>query len=262
MDRVFFSIGPITVYWYSIMILLAVLAAMLVVNIVSKKSNMKEYFDNLIFYLIIFGVIGARIYYVAFEFDSYKNNLIDILKVWEGGLAIYGGIIAGIIVTIYFAKKYKKNFIGTTDILVLGLILAQSIGRWGNFFNHEAHGGEVARSVLESFHIPNFIIEGMHIDGVYYHPTFLYESLWCLVGFILLLIIRKISKNKEGVSTSIYFIWYGVGRFFIEGLRTDSLYIGSLRISQVVSIIMVLVGVIILSISVGKKKEEMIESAE
>lgn len=255
MERVFFSFGPITIYWYSIMILLAVIAGMIVVSIASRKSNMKDYFDNLIFYLIIFGVIGARLYYVAFEFDSYKHNLIDILKVWEGGLAIYGGIIAGIIVTIFFAKKYKQNFIKTTDILVLGLILAQAIGRWGNFFNHEAHGGAVARSVLENLHIPKFIIEGMYIEGIYYHPTFLYESLWCILGFIILLIVRKMTKKKEGVSTGLYFVWYGVGRFFIEGLRTDSLYVGSLRISQIVSIIMVIVGIVILSISIGKKKE-------
>ena len=255
MDRVFFSMGPITIYWYSIMILLAVIAGMIVVSIASKKSNMKEYFDNLIFYLIIFGVIGARLYYVIFEFDSYKGNLLDILKVWEGGLAIYGGIIAGLIVTIFFAKKYKQKFIKTTDILVLGLILAQAIGRWGNFFNHEAHGGAVARSVLANLHIPKFIIEGMNIEGIYYHPTFLYESLWCLLGFIILLVVRKMTKKKEGITTGGYFIWYGVGRFFLEGLRTDSLYVGSLRISQVVSIVMVVVGIVILSISIGKKEE-------
>lgn len=259
MNRVFFSLGPITIYWYSIMILLAVLVAMFIINIESKKNYMKEYFDNLLFYLIIFGVIGARIYYVIFEFNSYRYDLLSVFKVWEGGLAIYGAIIAGLIVIIYYAIKNKQSILKTTDILVPGLIIGQAIGRWGNFFNHEAHGAAVTLAYLKKLHIPKFIINGMYIDGVYYHPTFLYESVWCLIGFCVLLLVKKISNKIEGMVTYIYFIWYGVGRFFIEGLRTDSLYLGSVRVSQLVSVALIMIGIIGICIKVIKTKKEVIE---
>ena len=153
MKRVFFSFGPITIYWYSIMIILAILVGMLIASRESKKMKMKDYIDGLIFYLIIFGVIGARLYYVIFEFDSYKDNLLSILKVWEGGLAIYGAVIAGFLVIIYHGIKYKYGVLKTSDILVPSLIIGQAIGRWGNFFNQEAHGGIVAKSFLENLHL-------------------------------------------------------------------------------------------------------------
>ena len=257
MNREFFSVGKITIYWYSIMILLGILTAYYIIMKEAKRQNKKTYFDNLIFYLIIFGIIGARLYYVIFEFDSYKYNLLDILKVWEGGLAIYGGIIVGIIFTIYYAKKHKQSIIKTTDVLAPGLIIAQAIGRWGNFFNGEAHGSEVTLTFLKSLKLPSFIIKGMHINGAYYHPTFLYESLWCLLGFIILLIIRKIIKRKEGITTYTYFIWYGIGRFLIEGLRTDSLYIGRIRVSQLVSLILIILGIIGIIINLIKIKKEV-----
>ena len=255
MNRVFLSLGPITIYWYSVTMLLAVLTGIFVAAREAKRQNQKEYLDNLLFYLIIFGIIGARLYYVIFEFDNYKYDLLSIFKVWEGGLAIYGSIIAGILVVIYYSRKHKKSIINTTDILVPGLIIGQSIGRWGNFFNQEAHGTEVTLDFLQRLHLPKFIIEGMHINGTYYHPTFLYESLWCLLGFIILLLIRKYTKRKEGIVTYSYFIWYGIGRLFIEGLRTDSLYIGSIRVSQLVSIILILIGTIGIVINIIKRKE-------
>ena len=255
MSRVFFSLGPITIYWYSVMILIAVLTGMFIVNIESKKNYMKDYFDNLLFYLIIFGVLGARIYYVIFEFDKYKSDLLSIFKVWEGGLAIYGAIIAGLGVIIYYAIKNKESILKTTDILVLGLIIGQAIGRWGNFFNHEAHGGIVSLEYLQHLHIPKFIINGMYIDGVYYHPTFLYESLWCLIGFLILLLIKKFFYKFEGLTTYTYFIWYGIGRFFIEGLRTDSLYIGTVRVSQLVSVLLIMIGIIGIFVKIFKAKE-------
>ena len=152
-------------------------------------------------------------------------------------------------------KKYKQDMVMIIDTVVPGLILAQAIGRWGNFFNSEAHGGIVSRAFLEKLHIPKFIIDGMYINGVYYHPTFLYESIWCLLGFILLMLLRKFSKRKRGILMYSYFIWYGTGRFFIEGLRTDSLYIGMFRISQIVSLILVIVGIVGI-INIYIKKEE------
>ena len=244
MDRIFIDLGAIKIYWYSVMILLGVMVALYVSLRESKKVGLYEYFENLIFEILLFGIIGARLYYVIFNFSVYKHDLLAIFKIWEGGLAIYGGIIGGLLVIIYNAKKHKQSIIKTTDVVAPGLIIAQAIGRWGNFFNGEAHGTEVTYSFLKKLHLPKFIIDGMYIDGTYYHPTFLYESIWCLIGFILLLIIRKIAKRKKGIVTYSYFIWYGIGRFLIEGLRTDSLYLGSFRISQVVSIIIVLIGIV------------------
>lgn len=258
MNRVFLELGNFKIYWYSIMILLGVLVASYVILKEAKRNNMKDYIENIIFYALIIGIIGARLYYVIFYEESY--NLISVLEIWNGGLAIYGGIIAGLITVIYLAKKYKQSILKTTDILVPGLIIAQSIGRWGNFFNKEAYGPNVSLSFLHKLHIPNFIIEGMNIGGKYCnpycHPTFLYESIWCLLGFIVLLIIRKISNRKKGILTYTYFIWYGVGRFFIEALRTDSLYIGNFKVSQVVSIILIIIGIIGIINSYIKKEVE------
>ncbi len=254
MNKVFLSIGGISIYWYSVLILIGVLVAIYIALKESKKHNMYDYINDLITYVIIFGILGARLYYVIFNFQLYKNNLIDILKIWEGGLAIYGGVIAGFLVVVYLAKKRKKKIIQTTDIIVPGLILAQAIGRWGNFFNQEAFGKEVSLEFLKSLHLPNFIINGMHINGTYYHPTFLYESIWCILGFILLITLRKITKRKIGIMTYTYFIWYGIGRFFIEGLRTDSLYIGIFRVSQLVSIFLVITGILGIIINIRKEK--------
>ncbi len=254
MNRVFINIGPITIYYYSIIILISIITGISLAYKESDNYNLKKYIDNLVTYIIIFGIIGARIYYVIFKFNDYKNNILDIFKIWEGGIAIYGAIIGGFTAIVYYAKKKKQSIITTTDIIVPGLILAQAIGRWGNFFNGEAHGTEVTLEFLKELHLPNFIINGMHINGAYYHPTFLYESLWCLLGFIILLIIRKVTKRKKGIMTSCYFIWYGIGRAFIEGLRTDSLFLFNLRISQILSIILVIGGIIGLVLSLRGEK--------
>lgn len=257
MNRILVSIGPITIYWYSVTMLLAVLTGIYIATKEAKRNGLKEYIDNILFSLIIFGIIGARLYYVIFNFSIYKNDLLSIFKVWEGGLAIYGAIIAGLLVIIYYAKKNRESIIKTTDIFVPGLILAQAIGRWGNFFNGEAHGIEVSLKYLQSLHLPKFIINGMYINGAYYHPTFLYESLWCLLGFIILLIIRKLTNRKKGIVTYSYFIWYGIGRLFIEGLRTDSLYLGNIRISQLVSIILLATGIVGIILENKKTKKEV-----
>jgi len=256
MNRISFELGPITIYWYSVTMLLAVLTGIYLAIKESKKQSMYPFISDLVTYIIIFGIIGARLYYVIFNFDNYKYDLLSIFKIWEGGIAIYGAIIGGFLAIVYLARKRKQSIIKTTDIIVPGLILAQSIGRWGNFFNGEAHGTEVTLEFLQNLHLPNYIIEGMHIDGTYYHPTFLYESIWCLIGFIILIIIRKLTKRKDGIMTYSYFIWYGIGRLFIEGLRTDSLYLGDFRISQLVSIFLIITGIIgiIISILKGKKK--------
>lgn len=252
MSRVLFSIGPIHIYYYSITMLLAIISGVYLTMREAHRQKVITYFEDLLFKLIIFGIIGARIYYVVFNFSVYKDDILSIFKIWEGGLAIYGAIIAGFITIIYNSKKQNISILKTTDIIVPGLILAQAIGRWGNFFNKEAHGAIVSLDYLKSYHLPDFIINGMYINGFYYKPTFLYESIWCLLGFIVLLILRNIIKRKEGIITYTYFIWYGIGRLIIEGLRTDSLYLGSIRISQLVSIILIMSGIIGLILSTIK----------
>lgn len=260
MNRILFTIGPITIYWYSVIMVVAVLIGITLAIRESKKHAMESFISDLIMNTIVWGIIGARLYYVVFNFEKYENNLLSIFKIWEGGIAIYGAIIGGFLAIVYLAKKRSQSIIMATDIIVPGLILAQSIGRWGNFFNGEAHGTIVSLEFLKSLHLPNFIIEGMYINGSYYHPTFLYESIWCLLGFIILIILRKILKRKKGIMTFSYFIWYGIGRLFIEGLRTDSLYLGNYRISQIVSIILIIVGIIgiIISLVKGNKYERKV----
>ena len=222
-----------------------------------KKYNYpKDFLFNLCFWAIIFGFIGARIYYVLFNFDIYKNDPISIFKIWEGGLAIHGGLIAGSITMYLYCKKYNVRLLKITDMAVPGILLAQSIGRWGNFFNMEAHGGAVLRSTLESFHIPEFIINGMNINGVYYHPTFFYESLWCLLGFIIFILLKHYKYLKVGSLTFSYLCFYSVGRFVIEALRTDSLMIGGFKVAQILSIILFIIGIIGLMLETRKGKFE------
>ena len=255
MNRTILSIGNFHIYWYSVLIATGIIIGLyLLLKEASKQNISKDTIIDIAFYTIIWGIIGARIYYVIFNIKPYLSNPLSILYVWEGGLAIYGGIIGGLITLAYQTKKKNISLGKLTDMIVPSLILAQAIGRWGNFFNQEAHGGIVSLEFLKNIHIPNFIIKGMYINGNYYHPTFFYESLWCLLGFILLVIIRKLLKNsKDGTLTFIYLIWYGIGRFFIEGLRTDSLYLGMFRISQIVSIVIIIIGII--GLIYNKRKE-------
>ena len=195
MNRTLIKLGPISIYWYSVMIALGFLAAMVVclTEVKRKKLDIEKY-SNMVFYAVLFGILGARIYYVLFNLDYYLKMPSEILKVWHGGLAIHGGIIAGILVAYFYTKKYKMNFLKTLDISVVGIIIAQAIGRWGNFFNQEAFGKLTTKAALIKQRIPNFIIEGMYIDGAYYQPTFLYESVWNLIGFIIMLFLRRTKK--------------------------------------------------------------------
>lgn len=238
------DLNYIKITYYSLFILIGFLSASFLINLEAKKHNInKDFLNNLIFWTMIFGIIGARIYYVIFNLEYYDSYL-EMLKIYKGGLAIHGGIIFGIIFIMLYCFKYKVRIFKILDIFVVGLILGQAIGRWGNFFNSEAYGPEVSRIVLYSYKIiPDFVINGMNINGTYYHPTFYYESLYCILGFILLLLIRKIYKYlKIGQLTSLYLIYYGIGRFFIEGFRTDSLYFGNYKVAQIVSIVMILFG--------------------
>ena len=243
MNRVLLDLGFIQIYWYSVCIIIGMMIGMyLVYTEAARKKISENLITNLIFYTVIISIIGARLYYVIFKWDYYSKNIFEIFEIWNGGLAIHGAIIFGGLFLIYYTKKHKLDTLRILDICCVGLIIGQVFGRWGNFFNQEAYGSVVSLKFLKSLHLPGFIIDGMHINGVYYHPTFLYESLWCIVGFIILILFRKRRYIKTGQIFGIYCMWYSFGRFFIEGLRTDSLMIGSLKMAQIVSIGMFLVG--------------------
>ena len=269
MNPEIFSIGSFSIRWYSVLILTGMIIAIILADKEAKKFKFdKDFIFDLAFWVIIFGICGARLYYVVFNFDLYKGDLLSIFKVWNGGLAIHGGILAGLITLLIYCKKKNVTAFRVTDIAVPSLIIAQAIGRWGNFFNGEAHGPVTTLANLKDLFIPKFVIDGMNIGGVYYHPTFYYESLWCLLGFIVLLLVRKYYKSlKCGQLTCVYLIWYGIGRLFIEALRTDSLMIGSLKVAQLVSMGMIAIGVLIFlylclkKIKKGKyyDKEEMVK---
>lgn len=257
MNRVAVDLGPIQIYWYSIFIFLGLLLASIVVFSEAKKRKINEDFlINLICNAIIIGLIGARLYYVIFNLSYYLKNPIEILAIWNGGLAIHGGVIAALIFIIIYCKKHKVNILQILDIAVVGLILGQAIGRWGNFFNGEAYGAITTAETLYSQGIPQFVIDGMYILGEYRQPTFFYESVWCAVGFLALLIIRKYKYLKRGQLTGFYLIWYGIARFIIEALRTDSLMLGPLKIAQVVSVISVVTGIILFFYNIIKSTKE------
>ena len=258
MNPILLDLGFIKIYWYSLMIFIAFLIGGWFVLKEAKRFDISEDFiTNMFFYTVPIAIIGARLYYVVFNWSYYSSHLSDIVKIWEGGLAIHGGILFGLIWIIFYTKKYKVNTFRILDMTVVGLIIGQAIGRWGNFFNGEAHGPLTTLEFLNKLHLPQFIIDGMNINGSYYQPTFLYESLWCLVGFIIILIIRRAKYIKIGQLTGFYLVWYSVGRFFIEGLRTDSLLFMGLKQAQIISVILFIAGLIII---INKNKGSKLEN--
>ncbi|HIE0408723.1 TPA: prolipoprotein diacylglyceryl transferase [Staphylococcus aureus] len=242
-DPVAFNLGPLSVRWYGIIIAVGILLGYFVAQRALVKAGLhKDTLLDIIFYSALFGFIAARIYFVIFQWPYYAENPSEIIKIWHGGIAIHGGLIGGFIAGVIVCKVKNLNPFQIGDIVAPSIILAQGIGRWGNFMNHEAHGGSVSRAFLEQLHLPNFIIENMYINGQYYHPTFLYESIWDVAGFIILVNIRK--HLKLGETFFLYLTWYSIGRFFIEGLRTDSLMLTSnIRVAQLVSILLILISI-------------------
>ncbi len=238
------------IYWYGIIIGLGMAIAVGIAFFEFKKKGLKS--DDLIDFVLFaipLGILGARMYYVVFEWDYYSKHLDELLALWEGGLAIYGGVIVGAIVAIIFTKIKKIPFLWFADIATCGLFIAQSMGRWGNFINAEAHGGLTD------------LPWGMITNGTGpWHPTFFYESMWNLFGFIIsYFVIHKFCKT-EGWSFAYYLIWYGVGRFWIEGMRTDSLYLyGDIRVSQVVAMVSILLGIGVICYTIYQKKSKSCE---
>ena len=236
-SRVAFSIFGKDIFWYGVIISIGVVVAFLHAYWRSKEEKVK--FDHLLdlaIFIILFGVLGARLYYVATTWSGgqYKN-IIDVFAVWEGGLAIYGGIIAGGLAIVGVCLVKKINVFRVLDMVGPGVMIAQAIGRWANFINGEAYGYEVAAGSPLYFLRMGIISDFAGSEMKYYHPTFLYESLWNVVGFVLITVFYR-KKKFHGQNALAYLAWYGFGRMFIEGLRTDSLYLGNtdIRISQLV----------------------------
>lgn len=276
------EIGNFKVAWYGIIIMVGIIVAILYVWSRFKANYMK--IDDLIdlaFFTVVPGVVGARLYYIIFSiiedpstyivttkgnfFANLWASIVEMVSVWNGGLAIYGGIIAGGISAVLVARHKKINMLKILDFLAPAVMIAQSIGRWGNFCNAEAHGGQVGMDYFLAMGIRN---EGSVVTN-YWHPTFLYESLWNLVGFLVIWLVfvqlpcaKKLHKFNGQIFYS-YLVWYGLGRFWIEGLRTDSLYLipDVIRVSQLVAALSFIVGAALMIYSfimIYKRKENIL----
>ncbi|GEP87266.1 prolipoprotein diacylglyceryl transferase [Staphylococcus cohnii subsp. cohnii] len=247
-DPIAFELGPISVHWYGIIIAVGILLGYFIAQGSVKRIGFdKDILIDIIFWSAIFGFIVARIYFVIFQWPYYAQHPIEIPMIWYGGIAIHGGLIGGFIAGIIVCRQKNINPFQIGDVIAPSLILGQGIGRWGNFMNHEAHGGPVSKSFLENMHIPDFIINNMYIDGQYYHPTFLYESIWDILGFVILISLRK--HLRIGDTFALYLIWYSIGRFFVEGLRTDSLMLTSdIRVAQLMSVVLIVAGIVLMII--------------
>ena len=236
-----FSIGSFEVRFYGLIIAVGLILA--VVYALKRKEQFGISEDDLIdgvLWIAPFAILCARLYYCAFEWDLYKDNPISILYIWEGGLAIYGAVIGAALGILFHCKVIKKiSVLAVLDVVSLGFMIGQTLGRWGNFFNREAHGG-----ITDSF-LRMGLINPATGSGEYYHPTFLYESLWNLFGFVLLHGISK-GRKYDGQIALMYVAWYGLGRALIEGLRTDSLWWGNFRVSQVLAAVTCIAALIVL----------------
>ncbi len=262
--------GGHPIMWYGIIITLAMVIGFSVAFKLSKKEGIKsdDMFD-LAIWLIIFCIIGARLYYVLSKPGGY-HSFMDVISIWNGGLAIYGGIIAGALTILVFTKIKKISTAKLLDVAAPGLIIGQTIGRWGNFCNAEAHGGITElpwrMGIAEGVWANANMEEVIFTQAQYYHPTFLYESLWNIIGFALLLFLYK-RKKFDGQIVLSYAVWYGFGRFFIEGLRTDSLYLlenllgETVRVSQAVAALCVVGGIITMVILLKRTNKKKLDEA-
>lgn len=250
MNPVAFSIGGFDIRWYGILIAFGMALGIFIANYNCKWRDADyDKLLNIVLLSIPIGIVGARLYYVILEFENYKNNIIDAFNIRNGGLAIHGGLIFAFGTALIYTKIKKLNFIKFADVAAPSIILAQALGRWGNFFNQEAHGDAVSYEFIK--HFPMFIQSGMNINGTYYNPTFLYESTWNITVFLILIIILRKSK-KNGIVFFTYIGLYSIGRFIIEGMRTDSLMIGSVRMAQLVSLSGVIIWLVFITLNYYK----------
>jgi len=288
LNDVFIQLGSLTWYRYSLMILIGIIIAAVLGIKEGNKLGIKtdDILDGILI-IVPLSIVGTRLWYVIFEFgniylpkfqESFLTGLFAVINVSDGGLAIHGGFITAFVAAYFFTKRRGINILSTFDIMAPGFLIAQASGRWGNFFNQEAHGGMIGgvdgsdvpllnlneqRAFLtDKLHLPDFITNNMLIDvngeglqtvdalgdtvyAAYYHPTFLYESVWNVIGFIIMLVLRRTKWLKTGDLLAFYLVWYSTGRFFIEAMRTDSLYIGDtgIRTAQLISVLMILGGI-------------------
>lgn len=239
-DPVAFKIGDFNVYWYGIIIGIGFLLALVFALKIIKRFGIKnDDFIDCVIAGFICGIIGARLYYVFFRWEYYSRNFNEIFAIHNGGLAIYGGIIGGLLGGCIIAKIKKVPIPAILDVAVMGFLIGQGIGRWGNFVNQEAFGTETDlpwRMVSEN------------TNGIAVHPCFLYESIWCLLGFVLLYLFSRKLRQYDGQIFLLYLVWYGLERMLVEGLRTDSLYtpIFNLRVSQILAALTMIIGIILL----------------
>lgn len=237
---IIFEIGPITVRWYGLLIALAILIGVTLSQYLAKRRGVKpELLGDLAIWLLLAAIPCARIYYVLFEWQEYAQRPEDIIAIWKGGIAIHGAIIGGAIAAIIFARLNRVSFWQLSDLVVPSLVLGQAIGRWGNFFNSEAFGRPT--DLPWKLYIPPTRRPPEYLNYDYFHPTFLYESIWNLAVFALLIYLffwglKHKERLKIGTLTFVYLISYSIGRFWIEALRTDSLMLGYLKIAQIVSL--------------------------
>lgn len=252
-DRVAFHIGAKPIYWYGIIIACGlVIAAAAAVRLGKRNGVSSDTILDIVLWGIPSGIICARLYYVIFSFDDYRDNLIDIFKIWNGGIAIYGAVIGAVASTLIYCKAKKINPLPVMDDCSVGLVIGQMIGRWGNFFNQEAFGGNTnlpwgmtGSEIAEK--LRDMSAQGLPVDpSLPVHPTFLYESLWNLAVLGILLWIFYKKRKFDGQIFWSYIVFYGLGRVWIEGLRTDSLYLGPVRISQIVAAACVALGAMML----------------
>lgn len=253
MDPVAFRLFGIPIMWYGVLITLGVLVGFVVLYYNCRRSQGTISFDDVtdaFLYAFPLALIGARVYYVLYELDQY-DSFREMIDFRSGGLAIHGGIIGaalGVFIYKKVKKKSLKEILDMVDAAAPAMILAQAIGRWGNFMNQEAHGGAVSEEFISRF--PAFIQNGMNIGGTYYHPTFLYESIWNVLCFLILMyLFGKRKKNEQGIVVYSYLILYSIGRFFIEGMRTDSLMFLGMRQAQLISVALILFGAIMIYIN-------------
>lgn len=250
------------IYWYGILIALGVILAVCFCMTQRHKYGITE--DDIldgVLWGIPCGIIGARLYYVIFNLDSFRNvegklDFKQIIAIWDGGLAIYGAVIAVVLVCLVLSRIKKFNLWALMDVVVMGLLIGQTIGRWGNFMNREAFGSETTLP----WRMQLTLNTG---ELVQVHPTFLYESLWNIIGLLLIVLVVSRARRFDGENTCFYFLWYGIGRFWIEGLRTDSLYLFDwtlfdkpIRVSQALSLVMIVVSLALLMINVNKKNRK------
>lgn len=251
LNPIAWQFGGLEIHWYGIIIACGVLlATYLAVKEAQRRNISEDTILDLILWALPFSLIGARFYYVVFQWPYYAAHPDQIIQIWHGGIAIYGGLIAAAIVFIVYCYYHHLPIWLILDIAAPAVVIAQAIGRWGNFMNQEAYGTVTTYAYLHSFHLPHVVIAQMFINGAYRQPTFLYESIWNVIGFVLIMTIRHNPHwFKQGEIFLSYVMWYSFARFFIEGMRTDSLMIGNfLRVSQILSVVFFVGAAIILVI--------------